>query len=96
MPTVMEKPVKSLGHWYDKSMLPGMLQLWCFQFGLLPWLMWILTIYKVRVSKVEKLERVISSFVKKWLGLPRRMSNIALYGKGILHPVLLKSCNAPK
>lgn len=46
--------------------------------------MWPLTIHKVLVSKVVKLERVISSFVKKWLSLPRCMSNIGLYENGIL------------
>lgn len=87
IPTMMEKPVKSLGRWYDatlkdteqvdqlrrdtfngleridKSLLPGRLKLWCFQFGLLPQLMWPLTIYEVPGLKVEKLVRVISSFI---------------------------------
>ncbi len=93
IPTVAEKPVKSLGRWYhatlkdseqvdqlrqdtmcglesiNKTMLPGRLKLWCLQFGLLPRLMWPLTIYEVPISKVEKLERVVSKFAKKWLGL---------------------------
>ncbi|RXN17451.1 hypothetical protein ROHU_008023 [Labeo rohita] len=108
IPTVAEKPVKSLGRWYhatlkdteqvdqlmkdticglesiNKTKLPGRLKLWCLQFGLLPRLMWPLTIYEVPISKVEKLERVISSFAKKWLGLPRCFTNIGLYGRGIL------------
>lgn len=33
---------------------------------------------------MEKLERLISSFDKKWLGLLRCRSSIWLYGKGIL------------
>lgn len=69
IPTVAEKPVKSLGRWYDASLkdtvqvdevkevtnhalkiidstlLPGSLKLWCLQFGLLPRLMWPLTVY---------------------------------------------------
>ena len=60
------------------------LKLWCLQFGLLPRLMWPLTIYEVPMSKVEKLERLISSFAKKWLGLPKCFSSIGLYGSGIL------------
>ncbi len=68
----------------NKTMLPGRQQLWCLQFGLLPRLMWPLTIYEVPISKVEKLERVVSSFAKKWLGLPRCFTNIGLYGRGIL------------
>ena len=46
--------------------------------------MWPLTIYEAPASKVDKLERMISSFARKWLGLPRCLSNIGLYGKGIL------------
>lgn len=67
--TVSEKPVESLGRWYDASLrdkeqvdqlrkevasgleniegtlLPGKLKLWCMQYGLLPRLMWPLTLY---------------------------------------------------
>jgi hypothetical protein len=108
MPTVLEKPVKSLGRWYDaslsdkaqveelrretrqgiakidKSGLPGKLKLWCLQFGLLPRLMWPLTVYEVPLSKVERMEKMINSFVRKWLGVPRCLSSVALYGKGIV------------
>ena len=69
IPTVTEKPIKSLGGKYDsklkdsdqahelrqdlikglevidKFMLPGKLKIWCLQFGLLPRIMWPLTIY---------------------------------------------------
>ena len=46
--------------------------------------MWPLTTYEVPTSKFEKLERLLSSFAKKWLGLPRCFSSIGLYGRGIL------------
>ncbi|KAK0156143.1 hypothetical protein N1851_000566 [Merluccius polli] len=54
------------------------------QYGLLPRLMWPLTLYEVPLSKVEKLERLVSSHARKWLGLPRCLSSIGLYGKGML------------
>lgn len=38
----------------------------------------------VQSQKWKKMERLISSFVKKWLGVPRCMSSIGPYGKGIL------------
>ena len=68
----------------DKTLLPGKLKLWCLQFGLLPRLMWPLTVYEIPMTKVEKLERTVSSYIKKWLGLPRCLSNIGLYGHGAL------------
>jgi len=48
--------------------LPGKLKLWCFQFGLLPSLLWPLTVYKVSLTTVDKLEVLISSYLRKWLG----------------------------
>ena len=68
----------------DKTLLPGKLKLWCMQYGLLPRLIWPLTLYEVPLSKVEKLERLVSSYARKWLGLPRCLSSIGLYGKGML------------
>ena len=68
----------------DKSMLPGKLKIWCLQFGLLPRIMWPLTIYDLTLTRVEKMERMISSYVRKWLGVPRCLSSVALYGQGLL------------
>jgi len=33
---------------------------------------------------VDKLDALVSSYVRKWLGLPRCLSRVALYSKGIL------------
>ena len=68
----------------DKTSLPGKLELWCLQIGLLPRMMWPLTVYEIPMTKVKKLERTVSSYIKKWLGLPRCLSNIGLYGHGAL------------
>lgn len=54
------------------------------QFGLLPHLMWRQTIYEVPITKVEKLERTASTYIRKWLRLPHHLSNIGLYGNGAL------------
>lgn len=101
------KPIKSLGRWYDstlndnnqtcelreelskvlksidESMLPGKRKIWCLQFGLLS----------------EQMKRRVSPYVRKWLGLPRCLSNVALYGQGLLQLPLsdsLKYLNALK
>ncbi len=68
----------------NKTLLPGKLKLWCLQFGLLPRVIWPLTIYEVPITTVEKMERTITSYVKRWLGVPRCLTNISLYGKGVL------------
>ena len=68
----------------DKSGLPGKLKLWCLQFGLFPRLMWPLSVYEIPLSVAEKMERLVSFYIRKWLGVPRCLSTVALYGKGIL------------
>jgi len=64
--------------------LPGKLKLRCFQFVLLPRLLWLLTVYKVYLTTVDKLEALISSYIRKWLGVPHCLSREGLYSKGIL------------
>lgn len=52
----------------EKSGLPGKLKLCCLHFGhfgLLLRLMWSLTMYEVPLSKSEKIEKMINSFVRK-------------------------------
>lgn len=66
----------------NKTLLPGKLKLSCFQFGILPRLLWPLTVYEMPITKVEKLEWVISTQLKQWLGIPRCLSSIGLYGHG--------------
>ncbi len=68
----------------NKTLLPGKLKLWCFQFGILPRLLWPLTVYEIPINKVEKLERLISMQLKQWLGIPRCLSSVGLYGHGEL------------
>lgn len=102
IPTVTEKPVKSLGKVFnsslrdsdallqakadltswltaiDKSGLPGKFKTCIYQHGVLPRLLWPLLVYEVPMSTVEMLEQNISQFLRRWLGLPRSLSSIAL------------------
>lgn len=63
----------------DKSGLPGKYKAWLYQHGILPRLLWPLLVYEVPTTTVEALERTSSQFLRRWLGLPRSLSNIALY-----------------
>ena len=42
--------------------------------------MWLLMMYEVTISHVEEMEWKVSSYIRKWLGVPRSLSNIAFYG----------------
>lgn len=64
----------------DRSGLPGKLEAWLYQHGILPRILWPLLIYEMPISTVETLERKVSSHLGKWLGLPKSLSSTALYG----------------
>ena len=64
----------------DRCGLPGKFKLWCLKYGLYPWIMWPLMMYEVAITHVEEMERWISTYIRKWLGVPRSLSNIAFYG----------------
>ncbi|XP_073696141.1 uncharacterized protein [Garra rufa] len=65
----------------DKSGLPGKFKAWIYQHGILPRILWPLLVYEVPISTVESFEMRISRFLRRWLGLPRSLSSIALYGR---------------
>ncbi len=64
----------------DKSGLPGKFKAWIYQHGVLPRILWPLLVYEVPITTVEVLEKSISKFLRRWLGLPWFLSSIALYG----------------
>ncbi|XP_035990671.1 uncharacterized protein LOC118562404 [Fundulus heteroclitus] len=79
----IQKASLELGAWLtkvDKSGLPGRFKAWIYQHSILPRILWPLLIYAVPMTAVESLERKISSFLRKWLGLPRSLTSAALYG----------------
>ena len=51
-----------------------------YQHAILPRLLWPLLIYEVPITTVDKMERNISGFLRRWLGLPKSLSSAALYG----------------
>lgn len=53
---------------------------WIYQHSILPQVLWPLLVYAVPITSVESLERKISGFLRKWLGLPRSLTSAALYG----------------
>lgn len=74
--SVLDGWLKSL----DKYGLPGKFKAWIYQHGILPRILWPLLVYTVPITTVESLERKVSSHLRRWLGLPKSLSSIALYG----------------
>ena len=65
----------------DKSGLPGKFKAWCYQHGVLPRLLWPLLVYAVPATTAEMFEKVVSKYLREWLGVPRSFSSINLYGR---------------
>lgn len=79
----IQKICKELEDWLsrvDKLGLPGRFEAWIYQHSILPWILWPLLVYTVTITSVEAVERNISSYLRRWLGLPQSLSNSALYG----------------
>ncbi|XP_073720025.1 uncharacterized protein [Misgurnus anguillicaudatus] len=115
IPTLSEKPVKSLGKTFDSSLrdttsirntceelerwlksvdktgLPGKFKVWVYQHGILLRILWPLLLYEFPITTISELERRVSRFLRRWLGLPRSLSSIALYGNTCKLQLPLKS-----
>lgn len=64
----------------DKSGLPDKFKAWVYQHRILPRILWPLLIFEVPMTVVEGLERKVSRYLRRWLGLPCSLSDIGLYG----------------
>lgn len=63
----------------ENSGLPGKFKAWHYQHGLLPRLIWLLTVYEVPMTSVEGMERKINKYLRKWLGIPPSFTAVGLY-----------------
>ncbi|RXN28661.1 reverse transcriptase [Labeo rohita] len=63
----------------EKSGLPGKFKAWLYQHGLLSRLMWLLTVYEVPMTSVERVERKINKYLRRWLGIPPSFTSVGLY-----------------
>ncbi|KAI8517878.1 hypothetical protein Bbelb_038950 [Branchiostoma belcheri] len=68
----------------DRCELPGKLKVWCLQSVLLPRLKWPMKIYEIPLTTADQIEAKTNSFIRKWLGVPRCLSRIALAGRNML------------
>jgi Reverse transcriptase (RNA-dependent DNA polymerase) len=67
----------------DRAPVRGKWKCWCYHHVLLPRLLWPLLVYEIPLSRVEAVEKRINGFLRKWLGVPRCLSSIALYNKSM-------------
>ena len=65
----------------DKTQLPGKYKTWMYKHGLLPRLIWPLTLYEIPTTAVEVIERRVNKHLRRWLGVPSGFTNIGFYMK---------------
>ena len=75
------KEVKGSLRKIERCKVPGRYKAWMLQHILLPKLMWPLTIYNVPLTKVGEIQKLLTRKLKKWLGLPRSLSEACLYAR---------------
>ncbi|KAG1932793.1 hypothetical protein F2P79_020826 [Pimephales promelas] len=81
--TVMKQLSDGLAR-IDQSQLPGKFKVWCYQFILYRRVMWPLKMSEIPSSTISKMDGKANSFIRKWLGLPRCLSETGLFGKNML------------
>ena len=82
----IEDTKKNLLSWLrtvEGSGLPGKYKAWIYQPGILPRLTWFLLIYEIATTTVEAMERKVSGYLRKWLGVPSSFTSIGLYSNSI-------------
>ena len=75
----------------DKALVTGTMKVWIYQHLFIQRLGWMIMIYEISVSWIEKLETIASKFLRKWLGVSRNMSSVALYCKDSVCPLPISS-----
>ena len=83
----LKKKIKELVQKIDKSLLSGIMKVWVYQNLSLAMIVWPLMIYEIPLSWVESVEAYLNSYLRKWLGVSKSMSNVSLYCDKTLCPL---------
>ena len=78
----------------DRSLFKGAQKLWILQHLLVPRTQWPLTIYEISIPARSNLEKKISSYIRKWLGLHSSTTSISLYSSCSPCPLPVKKLTA--
>ena len=75
----------------QRSKARGAMKLWALHHILLQQVRWDLMVYEIPVSFVEKVEKIVSGYIRRWLGVSKNLTDVALYSKGTPCPLPFKS-----
>ena len=75
----------------DKSYFTGLMKSWAAQNVLLKQIEWDFLIYELPIRLIEEMERKQSVFLRKWLGVARCLTDVALYSNQVPCPLPFNS-----
>ena len=75
----------------DKSYFTGFMKSWAAQNVLLKQIEWDFLIYELPIRLIEEMERKQSVFLRKWLGVARCLTDVALYSNQVPCPLPFNS-----
>jgi hypothetical protein len=75
----------------NKSHAKGAMKLWALHHILLQQIRWDLMVYELPVSFVEKMETMVTKYIRQWLGVCKNLTNVALYSKKSVCPLPFSS-----
>ena len=87
----LEKKVESRLKQLNRSKAKGAMNLWALHHILLPQVRWDLMVYELPVSFIEGLEKTLNIVIRRWLGVAKCLTDVALYSKGSPCPFLFTS-----
>ena len=65
----------------NRTVIAQKCKCWILQNMMIPRIIWPLTIYAFPQSKIEQMEKEITRFLKKWMGIPKSLSTDLLYAR---------------
>ena len=75
----------------DRCSLKGSQKLWICHHLLMQRIRWSLLIYEITMRVAVKLEKKVSVYIRKWLGIPKCMSSVCLFSTSSPCPLPLQS-----
>ena len=78
----LEEKVESRLKQLNRSKAKGAMKLWALHHILLPQVRWDLMVYDLPVSFIEGLEKTLNIYIRRWLGVAKCLTDVALYSKG--------------
>ena len=78
----------------NRSLLTSFMKLWVLHHLLVPQIQWQLMVYEMSTAWVTKLEVTMNKVIRKWLGVSKSLSDVALYCTEVPCPLPFKSLSS--